>query len=502
MSGTKSLLKDSVIYGGTTILVKMISWLMTPLFTATLLAGDFGIMTNLYAYAAVFMIILTFGLETGLFRFISEQTQKIKIETVYSTCILIVATIVVIYLFLFLSFLPEIRHFLWRDDSIPDKYIYLIIIIMSLDAFMAIPFAYLRYQKRPIRFGTIKLLQVVLYASFCVFFLLVCPWIEKRNPELISWFWNGEDRLYYVFISNLLSTGIQALGLLPQLFGFRYRFDAALAKKMLRYSFPLVIMGLAGISNQVVDKIIFPVVYPDTEIAYDELGIYSACFKIALIMMMFTQAFRYAYDPFIFEKNKEKDSKQTYAIVMKYFVILGLFVFLTVTFYLDLIKYPFLQNEIYFRGLGIVPIVLAGELCYAIYYNLSIWYKLTDKTYWGSIFSIIAFVITFAVNIIFIPKYSFWACAWAAFAGNFVVMIISYFIGQKQFPVPYQLKTIFFYTGFAAALYLLAIFLPIENVILKYTFRTVLIGIYLVFTIKRDIPLKEIPFVNRFVKRH
>lgn len=500
MAGTKSLVKDSVIYGGTTISVRMISWLMTPLFTATLLAGDFGIMTNLYAYVAVFMIILTFGMETGLFRFISEQTQKKGIDTVYSTCILIVAGIVTLYLLLFLGFLPEIRHFLWTDRNIPDKYIYLIIVIMSLDAFMSIPFAYLRYQKRPIRFGAIKLLQVVLYALFCAFFLLVCPWLEERNPQLISWFWNGEDRLYYVFVSNLLSTGIQTLSLLPQFFGISYRFDWSLAKKMLRYSFPLVIMGLAGISNQVVDKIVFPLVYPDQETAYDELGIYSACFKIALIMMMFTQAFRYAYDPFIFEKNKEKDSRETYAIVMKYFVILGLFVFLGVSFYLDILKHLFLRKEVYYSGLGVVPIVLAGELCFAVYYNLSIWYKLTDKTYWGTIFSLIGFAIILVLDILFIPKFSYWACAWAALAGNFAIMLISYFVGQKHFPVPYHLKTIFLYTGFAAILYLIAIFVPIENPALKYLFRTFLIGLYLAFAIKRDIPLKEIPFIGKFLK--
>ncbi|MDR0427881.1 MAG: oligosaccharide flippase family protein [Dysgonamonadaceae bacterium] len=500
MANAQSLLKDSVIYGGTTILVKMISWLMTPLFTAALLAGDFGIMTSLYAYAAVFMVLLTFGMETGLFRFITRETQKNKIQTVYSTCIFIVAGIVIAFLFVFLNFLPEIRQFLWTDETIPDKYIYLIILIMSMDVFMSIPFAYLRYQQRPIRFGVIKLLQVVLYALFCVFFLLVCPWIEEREPQLISWFWNGEDRLYYVFIANLLSTGIQLIGLSPQLFGFNYRFDWRLAKRMLWYSFPLVILGLAGMANQVVDKIVFPIVYPDSESAYEELGIYSACFKIALIMMMFTQAFRYAYDPFIFEKNKEKDSKETYALVMKYFVIFGLFVFLGVTLYLDIIKYLFLRNEMYYRGLGTVSVVLMGELFFAVYYNLSIWYKLTDKTYWGSIFSIIAFVIIFAINILFIPKYSFWACAWASLIGNFVVMLISYFVGQKYFPVKYDLKILGFYFGLALILFAVSYYIPIENQWLHIGFNTVLVFIYLFVVIKKDIPLKEIPFVNRFFK--
>jgi O-antigen/teichoic acid export membrane protein len=494
MAGTKALVKDSAIYGGSTILVKMVSWLLTTLFTYTLSQGEFGMMTNLYAYVAVIIIILTFGMETGVFRFIN-QTDKYKPEVVYPTVLILVGAIVLLFLIVFLCFLQELRPFLW-DSKIPDNYLRILVIVLSLDAFGAIPFAYLRYKKRPLRFGFLKVLNVIIYTSFCLFFLLLCPWLNEHYPASVSWFWKGDSLLGYVFISNLLATGIQTLCLLPVLTGFRYVFDWSLAKRMLRYCFPLVIMGLAGMSNQVVDKLVFPAVFPDKAIAFDELGIYSGCFKIALIMMMFTQAFRYAYEPFVFEKSRDKDSKRSYADVMKYFVILGWMVFLGVMFYLDIIKY-FISPK-YFAALPVVPIVLAGELFFAIYYNLSIWYKLTDKTYWGAIFSFVGFVLIIMLNILFIPRYGYMACAWASFAGNLLIMLLSYFIGQKQYPVDYDLKTLFLYAGVALLLYGMASCVVIDSLWLRLAFRTALIGLYVLLVIKRDIPLSEVPYLGRY----
>jgi O-antigen/teichoic acid export membrane protein len=495
---TKTLAKDSILYGGSTILVKMISWLLTTLFTYTLTTEDFGMMTNLYAYAALIIIVLTFGMETGFFRYVN-QTEKYHPATVYSTTLIVVGALVVLFLFLSLYFLHPVRPYFWRS-TIPDLYIRLVLIILSIDAFSAIPFAYLRYRKKAKKFGVLKILNVAVYTFFCLFFLMVCPAINKHHPSWISWFYVDDFRLGYVFISNLLATGIQTACLLPELAGFKYRFSGALAIKMLRYCFPLVIMGIAGMSNQLVDKILFPVIYSSNpEIALSELGIYSACFKIALIMMMFTQAFRYAYEPFVFEKSKEKDARQAYATIMKYFILFGLLVFLGVMFYLDLIKY--FINPLYFAGLGIIPIVLAGELFFAVYFNLSFWYKLVDKTYWGTILSVIACVTTIAVNIIFIPKYSYWACAWASFIGNGLIMILAYFIEQKKYPIKYDFKTIGIYTGLALVLYAVSCLVPIRNDWLHIAFNTFLIGIYLTVLVKRDLPLKEIPYINQFYKK-
>jgi len=484
MTNTKSLAKDSVIYGGSTILVKMVSWLLTTLFTYTLTKAEYGMMTNLYAYIAVIMIILTFGMETGFFRFVN-QTEKHKAYTVYSTTLIIVSCFVALFLFVFLYFLPSIRPLMWSEE-IPDIYIKLIIVIMSMDAFSAIPFAYLRYKKRPVRFGFLKILNVVLYTVFCLYFLIVCPWINKRNPQLIDWFWKEDSLLIYVFISNLAATAIQTMCLFPELLGFKYKFDWNLSKTMLKYCFPLVIMGLAGMSNQVVDKLVFPAVYPDKNLMFDELGIYSACFKIALIMMIFTQAFRYAYEPFIFEKSKEKNASQSYAQVMKYFIIFGLLVFLGVMFYLDIIKY--FISPAFFAGLPIVSIVLIGELFFAIYFNLSIWYKINDKTHWGAIFSVIGFIVIITINIIFIPQYSYMACAWAALIGNGLIMLLSYFIGQKRYPIKYDLKTIGLYFGLALILYVISLVIHFENTAIRLGFNTVLLTVYIFIVLKRDLP--------------
>lgn len=495
-SNTKSLVKDSFIYGGTSILAKMINWLMTYLFTYTLIESDYGIMTNLYAYVALIIVFLTFGMETGFFRFANKE--KHNPTHVYSTAIFIVGGIVALFLFVFLNFLPQIRPLIWSDE-IPDFYIRLVIIILSMDAFSAIPFAYLRYKKKAKRFGALKLLNVVLYSILCIFFLAICPYINERNPELIAWFYNPEMKLGYVFISNLIATGIQTACLLPELTGFRYVFDWKLARQMFKYCFPLVLMGLAGMSNQVIDKILFPIVFPGDDEAFKQLGLYSACFKIALIMMMFTQAFRYAYEPFMFEKSKDLDAKESYAKIMKYFIILGLLVFLGVSFYLDIIKNLLLHPR-YFSALGIVPIVLIGELFFAVYFNLSVWYKLSDKTHWGALFSTIGCIIIIAINIIFIPKIGYWACAWASFAGNGVIMLLSYLVGQKYYPIRYDLKTIGLYTALAILLYAISYFVPIENEWAHIAFNTVLIAIYIGILIRRDLPLKEIPFVNRFIK--
>jgi O-antigen/teichoic acid export membrane protein len=488
MAGTRSLLKDSAIYGGSTILVRSVNWLVTTLLTHVLLKPEFGMMNYLYAFVALFLVILTFGMETGFFRF-ANQTDRYKAETVYSTTLMMVGGGVALFLALFLFFLPEIRPILWNSKA-PIEYIRLILIIVSLDAFSAIPFAYLRYKKRPVKFGMLKILYIALYTTFCVFFLVICPSIHRTSPEAIDWFWREDFRLGYVFVSNLLATSIQTLCLIPQLIGFRYRFDVGLAKKMIRYCFPLMLMGLVGMSNQVVDKFVFPRVFSDPAAWDSELGIYNACFRIAMVMMMFTQAFRYAYEPFVFEKSKEKNARQSYSDVMKYFLILGLLVFLGVVFYLDIIKY-FIEPS-YFGALGIVPIVLLGEFCFAIYFNLSIWYKLSDKTYWGALFSLAGFLITLVINILFIPVYSYHACAWASLISNGAIMLLSYFIGQKQYPVRYDLRSAALYVALAAALYAVSLLVPVRDDFWRIAFNTLLIGIFVAVALKRDFPLKKV----------
>jgi O-antigen/teichoic acid export membrane protein len=495
MAEIKALAKDSMIYGGTTVLGKMMSWMLTVLFTRTLATSEFGIMTNLYAYVAVIIVFLTFGMETGFFRFIN-RTDRYKPDTVYSTALTVVGTLTAGFLFTSLFFLKDIRSFIWNDD-IPDSYIRLVIIILSLDAFCAIPFAGLRYKKRPAKFGFLKILNVGTYTLSCIFLMIVCPWLNRHFPAPVSWFWKEDAMLLYVFVANLAGTGVQIAFLLPEMTKIRFSFDFTLAKKMLHYCFPLVITGFAGMSNQVVDKLVFPVVYAGADWE-NALGLYSGCFKIALAMMVFTQAFRYAYEPFVFARTQDRDSRPAYAAAMKYFLIFGLLIFLFVMFYIDFLKY-FVGSR-YWSALHIVPTVLAGELFLAVSLNLSIWYKITGKTWWGTVFSIAGLTVIIALNVIFIPKAGYSACAWASFAGNLTVMLLSYFAGQRYFRIPYDLHSAGIYTAAAFALYAVSVAVQPENIYIRTALNTALLAVYITLIIRRDLPLKDIPYLNRIFK--
>ncbi len=498
MGVMKSLAKDTAYYGVSSILGKILNWLLTPIFTAVLATrAEYGVVTNLYSYVALVIVFLTFGMETGLFRF-ANQKDKYNPTTVYSTVLITVGTVVLSFLILALIFIQPITNWI-GEGIIPVSYINMMLWILCLDAINSIPFAYLRFKQRPLKFVFLKLLMIILNISFCLFFLIGCPYIDKHYPELISWFYRPDFQVGYILIANLLAVAIQTCFLLPEYVGFKYVFDRELIKKMLRYSMPLLILGVAGMMNQTIDKIIFPKVYTGTD-GFDQLGIYGACFKVAVIMVMFTQAFRYAFEPFIFSRSDKSDNRRSYADATKYFIILGLFVFLGVSFYLDIFKY-FIPNKAYWEGLAVVPIVMMGELFFGIYFNLSLWYKLTDQTRWGAIFSVIGCVIIILINILFIPVYGYMACAWASLIGNLVIMLISYFMGQKKYPIPYDLKTIGLYFGLTLLLFTVAIIVPVENRWLRWAFHAILLCIYLFVVIKRDLPLKEIPYLNKILKR-
>ena len=289
------------------------------------------------------------------------------------------------------------------------------------------------------------------------------------------------------------------LCLLPELCSFRYVLDRPLMKRIFHYSFPIMILGVAGIINQVADRIIFPFVYPDRAEADIQLGIYGATSKIAMIMAMFIQAFRFAYEPFVFGKSKDKDNRETYAQAMKFFIIFALLGFLAVMFYLDILKH--LIGRDYWAGLRVVPIVMIAEMFMGIYFNLSFWYKLSDETRWGAYFSLTACVIVIAMNICLIPIYGYMACAWAGFTGYAVAMLLSYFVGQKKYPIAYDLRSIGTYVLLAMVLYAAGEYVLVESVALRMIYRTVLLFIFIAFIVKKDLPLKQIPIINRFVKK-
>jgi O-antigen/teichoic acid export membrane protein len=316
-----------------------------------------------------------------------------------------------------------------------------------------------------------------------IFFLLICPQIHNQHPEWISWFYQVDYGVGYIVVSNLLATLFTLFLLLPEILpGLREKMDFRLLRQIIRYSYPILLLGIAGIFNQTADKILFRFLFDDKAYAAEQLGIYGACFKIAVVMVMFIQAFRYAYEPFVFAKHKSGDNRQAYVKAMKYFIMFALVIFLGVMFYMDILKY-FIDVR-YHAGLSVVPIVMFGELFFGIYFNLSFWYKLTDRTMWGACFSTIGCVVTIAIIILFVPRFGFIACAWASFASNLLMMLLSYFIGQKKYPVPYDLRSILFYGLLAAGFYAAGMFLTIDSTFLRLTYRTAMLIFFIGFIVR------------------
>lgn len=480
MAGLKSLAKETAIYGVSSIVGRFLNYLLVPVYTIALPAssGGYGVVTNIYAWVALILVLLTCGMETGFFRFANKgQDDPMR---VYSTTLLSVSIGSLVFVALGLLFLEPIAG--WLEYGEHPWYIGMMMIVVAMDAIQSIPFAYLRYKKRPIKFAALKLLFIFLNIALNLFYYVILE---------------GND-VGYAFLFNLVCTSVVMVCMIPELRGFTYVLDKELLKRMLRYSLPLVILGVAGILNQVADKIIFPFVYPDEAEATVQLGIYGAASKIAMIMAMFTQAFRFAYEPFVFGKSKEKDSREMYAQAMKFFIIFTLLAFLAVMFYLDILRHVIGRD--YWDGLRVVPIVMAAEIFMGIYFNLSFWYKLIDETRWGAYFSLTGCIILILMNIFLVPQYGYIACAWAGFTGYGVAMLLSYFVGQKKYPIQYDLKAIGMYVLLAAVLYVAAEYVSIDNIYLRMAYRTVLLLLFIAYVVKRDLPLNQIPILNKLLK--
>lgn len=496
MAGLKSLAKDTAIYGMSSIVGRFLNYLLVPLYTAVIpsATGGYGVVSNVYAYTALILVLLTFGMETGFFRFANKQGEDAG--KVYANSLIFIGGLSLLFVMLCMIFLQPISNLLEYPDH--TDYIAMMILVVALDSFQCIPFAYLRYQKRPIKFAAIKLLNIVGNIGLNLFFLLLCPYLYRHSPELVSWFYNPDYLVGYIFVSNLIMSVLQMFFFIPELKCVTYRVDPVLMKRMIHYSFPILIFGLVGILNQTIDKMIYPFLFDDRQEGLVQLGIYSATSKVAMVMAMFTQAFRYAYEPFVFGKNKEKDSKKMYSAAMKYFFIFALLAFLAVMFYMDILKY--LVASDYREGLGVVAIVMGAEILKGIYFNLSFWYKLTDETYWGAYFSLIGCSVILALNVWLVPTYGYVASAWASVAGYGVITLLSYVIGQRKYPVSYPLGAMGMYLILAALLFGVAYGVYIENTLLRLVFRSLLLLVFVGYIIRKDLPLKSIPLLNRFVK--
>ncbi len=483
MAGIKSLFKDTVIYGLSSIVGRFLNWLLVPLYTAVFVPSEYGVVTYIYAIVAIAFIVLTYGMETAFFRFANHERYPDPNQA-YSTSLLSVGFTSVLFMVAVWIFLRPISFAM--NCAGHESYVMMMAVAVALDAYCAIPFAYLRFKKRPIRFAALKLVNIGLNIALNLFFILLCPWIWKHSPDSIAWFYRPDFGIGYIFLSNLIASIVVLLLLLPDIVFVRPNFNQKMLKEMLAYAFPLLILGLAGIMNQNLDKIFLPYLFPTKDIAMRELGIYGACGKIAVVMMMFTQAFRFAYEPFIFAQNKDKgyDKLKSYSDAMKYFVMFSLFIFLAVCFYMPVLKY--FINPRYFAGLRVVPIIMMADVFFGIFFNLSVWYKVTDRTIWGTWFSLMGLAIVVAVNLIFVPMFGYMACAWASFACYGTMMIVSYFVGQAKYPVDYQLPRLLFYFAVCIALYAVSQIVIIPNEWVNLGWRTLLLFLFLWVAVKRE----------------
>ena len=473
MANLKSVVKDTAIYGLSSIVGRFLNYLLVPLYTAKLSAasGGYGVITNVYAYTALLMVILTYGMETTFFRYVNKEGENP--DKVYSTTMISVASTSLLFVLLVLLFLQPISSFMGYADH--SSYIWVMAVTVAVDAFACIPFAYLRYKKRPMKFAILKLANIMMAILLNLFFFLLLP------------AWTGDGGLVdagYAFYINLFCSVALLFFLLKEITAVPFDFDKALLSRMLSYSWPILVLGVAGILNQTADKILFPYIYQGTD-AHSQLGIYGAASKIAMIMAMITQAFRYAYEPFVFGNNNDKDSRNTYAKAMKFFIIFTLLAFLVVMAYIDLLKY--IIGRDYWEGLKVVPVVMAAEIMMGIYFNLSFWYKLIDKTIWGAWFSGLGCVVLITVNVLFVPRYGYMACAWAGFMGYASAMTISYLVGQKKYPINYPLKEIVLYVALAAVLYIGIVYsnrlLPLWAAL---AMNTVIVFLFIAYIVKKD----------------
>ena len=449
MNSLRQLISQTAIYGLSSIVGRFLNYLLVPLYTYTFSAGEYGVVSEFYAYAGFFAVLLIFGLETGYFRF--RQKPEYATEAVYSSglsFLMLINLLFVAAVFYWQQSLAAALHYPEHPE-----YLLWFACILALDAMTALPFARLRAENKAWRFAGIRLMEIFVTIALNLFFLLLCPKLITLYPDsVIKAIYDPNIGVGYIFLSNLAASVCKLLLLLPQFRAVPLQFNPAILGPMWRYSLPMVIIGFAGMINEMLDRAILKVMLPyDLPTNMKMLGIYGACYKLSILMSLFVQAFRYAGEPFFFSYAGRADAKRAYALVMQYFVIAGVFIFLLVMLYIDLFKY-FIGEE--FRaGLSVVPILLLANLCLGIYVNLSVWYKLSDRTALGAWVSLAGAALTVALNIYWIPLWGYVGSAWATLACYGFMVVLSWLLGQRYYPVAYPLGKILVYISLGLALY-------------------------------------------------
>lgn len=465
----KKLFGEIAIYGLSSIVGRLLNYLLVPLYTYVFVnPADYGVVSELYAWVAFLIVILTFGMETAFFKFIQNEGDK---KNVFSTALSALLSLNSVFFIIVLIFHQDIASLLLYEDH--GEYILMLGAIVSIDAISALPLAKLRAEEKAKRFSIIQLSSITVNIILNLIFLLIL--FDYNDPE---------QGVFYIFLANLIASLVKPIFLFKS-FALLKGIDWALLKRMLLFSFPLAIAGFAGIINETLDRILLKqILYnPGTPSSLDyaeaQVGIYSASYKLAMLVAILLQAYRYAAEPFFFSQMKNQDRNKIYSQIMNVFIAFVCGIFLLVTLNIDIFKY-FIQNEAYWVGLQVVPILLMANIFLGIYYNQSIWFKLSGKTKFGAYIALIGAGITIVINVLYIPTYGYMACAWATLIVYFIQMLISYFLGQRHYPIPYNLKKFVFYIGMALCIYALSPYVKVDNFVLDLFIQNSLLIMFVV----------------------
>lgn len=483
------LVGQTAIYGLSSIVGRLINFLLVPLYTRVFLPGEYGVVTEMYTYMGFLLIILTYGMETALFRFSEDKPQKKN--SVFSTSLLAVTVTSSVFILLAVLMRRPLAEIMRYPDNV--EYIVLLAFIIGLDAFAAIPFARLRAQNKAMRFALLKLTGIGVNICLVLFFLVICPWLMQHASatitQLISPVYDPGIGVGYVFIANLAATSVTLLLLTPVMRSVKLVVDKLLLRQMLLYALPLLVAGLAGWVNEALDKLLLKYILPE-DIAMSQVGIYGAVYKLSIMMTIFIQAFRFAAEPFFFAHAKERNARQTYAEVMNYFVMVCLIIFLGITLFIDVVKH-FIGPE-YHEGLPVVPILLLANMFLGVFFNLSVWYKLTGQTMYGAWFAITGAIITILLNVWWIPTMGYHGSAWATLICYTTLTAISYAFGQRHYKIHYNIPRLFFMIGLAIMLFFVGQHTRELPQLLMYAIHGTLIVFFVVVMIVTDTGLRSV----------
>jgi len=473
----KKLAGQAAVYGLSSIVGRLLNYLLVPLYTRVLITSEYGIVTEMLAYVSILWVILTYGMETTFFRY--SQSEKDK-PLVYHTAIVSLLFTSLLFVVVVLINTQSITD--WMGYAGHEEYIVYFAFTLALDAISAIPFARLRQQNKAFKFAALKLVNIGSNILLNLFFVLLCPYVVTHYGSsvfagIINTFFHSDYLIGYIIISYLVSSLLTLILLIPDIPLRSIRFSMELWKQMIAYTWPLLVVGIAGSVNLSIDKIMLPRLLPKGTDVMGQLGIYGACYKISIIMTLFVQTFRYAAEPFFFAESGKEGSKKLYADVLNFFTIFVALIFLVTMMYIDVVI-GFIGVD-YREGAAVIPVLLMGNLFLGVYFNLSIWYKLSNQTIFGAIISVIGAVLNIVLNFIFIPAFGYYGSAWAVFISYFVMMALSYFLGQKHFPVPYNIWKFFLYLAIPTTLYIISENIPFPSVSLKLTVNSVFVLLYL-----------------------